>query len=138
MEVPAGPVTASAVSGRGVQACQMATTACATQVPSRQCTQQCSSCSHIKLLHFIILAFFMPLLLSSITVARDHPQSPHFPSQGIFATLGRAQQRGSTTSRLSWDFPSFSAEPALPDPRLVMLADMSETVTPPAQLPCSS
>lgn len=90
--------------------------------------------SHINLSHFTILTFLMSLPLSSITRARDHPQSPRFPSQGIFAALGRAQERGSTTSRLSWDFPPFSAEPALPDPWLVMLAEMSETVTPPAQL----
>lgn len=47
--------------------------------------------SHINLSHFTILTFLMSLPLSSITTARDHPQSPRFPSQGIFAALGRAQ-----------------------------------------------
>lgn len=139
MEVPARPVRASAVSGRELQACPVAThSLChpSAHQAAHPAVQQGSTCSHINLLHFTFFNILNAFASQLHRYSQDHPQSRPLPLQGIFPTLGRARERGSTTGRLSWDFPPSSAEPA--DPQLVMLADMSETVTPPAQLPCSS
>lgn len=152
MGAPARPVTPSAGSGRGLWACHMALTAWCHPSPHGEADSTAPACPHhavqpavpqgtrlspVNLLHFTILTFCVPLFLSSITTARDHPQSsPLLPRD--FLVLW-ADSRQEDLPRSSGDFPPFSVKPAPPSWPAAGDADRHRDLSsPPVQLPCSS